>query len=216
MTDATTLKLAPYAAKCYVDGVQPAYQNDDLTCHLYHFIDGDAHVWAFSGTLPKIDEWLVDLNAVDQPIHDHPSLGPVHLGLWENTSGALAFISAKMQDLGWPAFYVCGHSKGAAQAILASAALMDAGHAPVACRAFEPPRVGSVSLVRFLSGFDIAWTQTYNANGSDPVTVVPFWSPFVSLPNVIPLQVPDDADIATKHKIPAVLSALGLPPVEGD
>ena len=215
MTNFTAI-LAPYAARCYVDSEMPVWENDDKTCHLFHWVDDDFHIWAFSGTLPKLDEWLVDLHAAQQILHDHPSLGPVHSGLWFNTSPALDFINQSMSALGWPAFLITGHSKGAGQAILASAALIDAGHSPVACRAFEPPRIGSAKLREFLSGFDLQWTQTYNLSGNDPVTVLPFWSPFVSVNGVIPLQVPDDADIATKHKIPAVLTALGLPPVAGD
>ena len=215
MTDATTALLAPYAARCYVDGVAPAWENADRTCHLFHFIDGVHHVWAFSGTLPKLDEWLVDFDAVDQGVHDHPLLGPVHAGLWRNTVGAVGFITATMEALGWPAFYLCGHSKGAGQAILAAAALTDAGHAPVACRAFEPPRVGHQQLRQFLAGSDLVWTQTVNSCGPDIVTVVPFWGGWTSAGSIAVLHVPDEADVATKHKIPAVLAALGLPPVVG-
>ena len=215
MTDFTAL-LAPFAARCYVDSETPVYQNPEKTCHLFHWVEGDLHFWAFAGTLPKIDEWLVDLDAVDQPVHDHPALGPVHLGLWINTNGALGTIISTMSALGWPPFVIAGHSKGAGQAILAHAALKDLGHPPVATRAFEPPRVGSQVLRDYLAADDIVWTQTYNSAGNDPVTILPFWRPFVSLGKVLSLPVPDDADVATKHKIPAVLAALGLAPVLGD
>ncbi len=85
------------------------------------------------------------------------------------------------------------------------------GHAPLATRAFEPPQVGGAVLRDYLAGEDIAWTATVNAHGRDLVTQVPFGPDWCHECDPLLLTVPDCYDAATKHRIPAVLAALGAP-----
>jgi len=213
--DQHTLELAPECAMCYVDAIKPVWQNAENTCHLFKFSTGEYIDYTFAGT-EDIEEWLVDFYAVQEDVHDHPDFGPVHKGLWDNTKDAIQFMLSDVQGQGWPKVRCGGHSKGGGNARLAAAAFRSLGRPFAALRLFEPPMVGTKALSFLLTDTDVAWTQSYNASGKDVVTEVPFWGEFEQSGVLISLQVPDDADVATKHKIPALLTSLGLPPIAGD
>jgi predicted lipase len=211
MYDELTMVLAPLAAATYRDDGVPSFQNASGTCQVFHTTVNGMNCFTFEGTT-DFEEWVIDLLAVEMPIFEHPSYGPVHLGFYLDIKDAVAFMLATLEPLGWPPFYLNGHSKGAAEAQLAHAELKSAGHPPLATRAYEPPRVGGPGLAAFLVGEDIQWTQTYNARGADLVTMVPVGPTWTHVGPPIRLAVPDTYGIAAKHEIPAVLAALQCAP----
>lgn len=142
MNDSLLLPLAYAASGCYKPGVVYAWENDLKLAHLTHTVVNDINTFAFAGT-EDWQEWLVDFFAIQVPVANHPQLGWVHEGFLINAQGAVNdYILPALQGLGWPPCYVTGHSKGAGEAVLACGLLRVAGHAPVASRVFEPPRVG--------------------------------------------------------------------------
>ena len=205
--DRITLPLAEAAAACYAPGATPTWQSEFRLVHVFHSVVLDTNCFAFEGTT-DLAEWAVDFFALQVPVFDHPILGAVHAGFLLDVEAVIGNIIAKMSSLGWPPFYVTGHSKGAGEAILCHALLKALGHPPLATRAFEPPRVGSEKLKAFLADDDLIWTQTWNADGADLVTLVPDGPTWCHDGTRLRLEVPDAYGIAEKHRIPAVLEAL--------
>jgi hypothetical protein len=207
MNDPLLLPLAEASYYCYSDA--PAtFQNELRTCHVYQSVIGDSiNCFAFEGTT-DIQEWIVDFMAALIPVHNHPRIGLVHAGFLLDIEPVIDDIVNKLDELGKPPFYLTGHSKGAGEAILAHAILKDRGYPPLATRVFAPPMIGTAMVANFLAGEDIVWVQTWNSHGDDIVTMVPggpFWS---QCGRRLRLQVSDAYDIATKHKMPAILMAL--------
>ncbi len=202
------LSLAEACAGTYVLGVVPQWTNHMRTVHAFlSMIDG-VHVVAFEGTT-DLQEWLVDFLALPEPFYT-PEYGPTHFGITETMLSVSDSIEAYFAGLGFPPYYVTGHSKGAGEAILFHAEMKRRGHPPIATRAFEPPLVGSRRLRDYLSDQDVKWTSTVNAHGRDIVTQVPFGDLWTHVNDPILLTVPDDYDIPTKHRIPAVVAALAV------
>jgi hypothetical protein len=202
-SDPLILPLAHAAAACY--GAQPTWSAES---HVYHSVVNGVDTFAFEGTADGAD-WLVNFTALPWPIHDHLTVGPVHLGWWRSVQSTLPQIVAFLEGKGWPPFYVCGHSKGAAEAILAHTALKLLGHAPLATRAYEPPKVGTVLLRDYLFRDDIRWTRTWNDYGLDTVCCVPEFPPWSHIDRVVDLAVSNTVDDVARHKMPVVLAALG-------
>lgn len=207
MIDPLLLPLAHAAAACYDLGAVADFVNPLRTVHCFHTVVDELNTFAFAGT-ETIEEWIIDLVAVQAPLYEHPQLGWIFGGYWTNIQPVLDQIKAKLIDLGRPPFYLCGHSKGAAEAILAHAGLKDAGFFPLATRAFEPPQVGGEMLRDFV-GRDVIWTQTRNTDGVDIVTMVPGGPTWFQPQIRQTLFVPDAYGVAKKHRIAAVIEALG-------
>ena len=104
--------------------------------------------------------WFHDLDAVTTKT----PLGEMHEGFW------LAFMDIQPQLMALAPEVVCGHSLGAALALIYAGALCQAGKPPKAVYAFEPPRpsVDSV-LTDALSGVDLLLFR----NGQDIVPDFP-------------------------------------------
>jgi predicted lipase len=122
-------------------------------------IDGTA--FAFPGT-DNVACWLADL---DCAVADTP-LGRIHKGF---NDAAMSIVSMlERQATATPGQIVlCGHSEGAALALIIGGYLCKAGRPPLAIFAFEPPRVttddrlgavlqrNSVKLSLYRQGFDV-------------------------------------------------------------
>jgi len=210
MSDPYLLPLAEVASS-YATGAVPWFQNSTKTCQVFFTTVAGHPTFAFGGT-ETVWEWIVDFTAPDVPFFQHPQVGPVQLGYWYDIQTAVTAIQAKLLSLGKPSYLLCGHSKGAGEAIMAAMALTLLGLPPLATRAYEPPRVGTTTLTSFLAGQDIAWTTTQNAAGPDRVTQVPFWPEWEHQGKPISLAVPDALTLAQKHEIPAVLAAIRTMP----
>ena len=211
MADKLLLPLAEAAAACYIPGNQPTWQSSLRLVHVFHSLVKIEEAWtncfAFEGTT-DIQEWMVDFFAVQIPVIEHPQLGFVHAGFLLDVQAVIGNIYNKMASLGWPPFYICGHSKGAGEAILCAGLMKAMGHPALATRAYEPPRVGGEILKEYLADQDLAWTQTYNSDGLDLVTLVPEGPSWCHDGTCVRLEVPDSYGIAEKHRIPAVIESI--------
>jgi Lipase (class 3) len=209
MIDPVTLLLAGPALACYAAGAVPTWQNPGKTCQVFHTITGGLNTFMFRGT-DSFEEWLQDFNPLtEMDAATGPDIGPVHAPALDNVREVLHFIIETMNAAEWAPFYLVGHSKGAGEMPIAHALLKHRGHAPLASRGFEPPRVGGSKLADYLATENIVGTQTYNAHGDDIVTLVPAgfgWEP--SFRN-LRLQVPDTFGIRDKHIMKGVVTGLG-------
>ena len=205
-SDPWLLPLCQAAAATY-SGSQPWFQNSMNTCQVYKSTILGRPIYSFQGT-KSFREWFVDFLALDVPFYQHRIVGPVHLGFWLDTLDAIAAIAADVAITKRP-FLLTGHSKGAAEAVLAHVELKSRGFYPLATRCFEPPMVGTSQLSTFLASDDIGWTQSFNVHGKDVVTLAPDWPEWEHQGMLTRLQVPDSCGIAQKHEIAAILAAAG-------
>lgn len=194
--------LAAAGAGTY-SGAVPTWENEAKTIHAYLSEVQGLPCIAFEGT-SDLTEWLIDFLAA--PITGNPVLGPVHYGIFRGVFEIVGHIAAYLDGKG--PYYVTGHSKGAGEAILFAALMKDMIRPPLACYAFEPPQIGGSKLRDYLSDVDVRWTETRNVHGRDLVTQIPFGPDWCHVNDPIVLQVPDEYDIPTKHRIPAVIEAL--------
>ncbi|MDE1943551.1 MAG: lipase, partial [Betaproteobacteria bacterium] len=117
---------------------------------------------AFPGT-NNVACWLADLDVALTTVR---GMGRVHAGFW----GAYASIEGPLMDQSPEV--TCGHSEGAALALLYGGALCLAGKPPKAVYAFEPPRVSIDGVLAKLfqrCGVQLLLTQ----NGEDVVPQIP-------------------------------------------
>ncbi len=114
---------------------------------------------AFPGT-DNFASVAADLDAL---VTDVPRVGVVHSGFW----GAWTAIRAQVLTViaGRPVT-LCGHSLGAAMAILAGADLTASGNTPIMVYGFEPPRVCRGPLL-------VDFPMTLYKKGNDLVPDVP-------------------------------------------
>lgn len=200
------LQLALACERTYTSS--PAQWEDEAkTVHAFLSVQAGVHTIAFEGT-SKFVEWLIDFMAIDNSVADHAAFGAVHRGFMRDVLLVGPAIANYLDGLGWPPFLVTGHSKGAAEALLFTAWMKQLGHPPLATWAFEAPRVGTAILRDYVDDLDISQTSTINAHGKDIVTRVPFEFGWVDVREPILLPVPDDYDIPTQHRMPAVVSSL--------
>ena len=189
----------------------PQWRGSPDTGFVYLSMIGGVHCLAAEGT-HDLEEWLQDFMCAEVEVFDHPKLGPVHMGIWSDVARLLLPIAGYLQGLGWPPYDVTGHSKGAGWALLFHAAMKDLGHPPRRTIAFESPRVGTSVLRDYLNAERICQTCTFNEHGKDIVTQVPWGDGYCDVREPLILDVPDDLDIAGKHRIPAVIAALEAMP----
>lgn len=204
--DPLLLALSVPVGQTY-DGQTPWFQNTTKTCQVYKSVVQDHPCYSFGATRTW-EEWLVDFLALELPTHDHQDYGPVHFGFYLDTIDAINAIDADLASLGRPSFYVAGHSKGASESLLAHAEFKARGRAPLGSRHYEPAMIGGPQMTAWLAGEDIGWTQTFNAQGPDIVTVEPPGWAWEHQGALTRLQVPDTYGFAQKHEIPAVLAAV--------
>jgi hypothetical protein len=203
------------AASTYVAGAVPFFSNGLVQVYLSE-LEGKP-CFSNEGTHDTVG-WMVDFLAAPIKLHAHPIFGPVHAGFFSDAMAASIAITAYLSSQNWPDYYLSGHSKAASEVIAEHAIMKDAGHPPLATRAFEPARAGGPQLEAFLKGEDIVWTRTINSRGVDLVTDVA-WGTILTIPlnpsvcwshigDPVMLVVPDSYDIPQKHEIPAVLAAV--------
>lgn len=166
----TNKQLVQVAAATYVPGAVADFRGADGAVQVFRTaVDGLA-VYAIEGTHDSLG-WALDFMALPLPSHvseNHPDVGWTHSGMTaalDSVWGPL--VKALFAE---PAYAICGHSLGAALAILATGRMVVMKHPPVQWAAFAPPRVGFQKLIELVA------TVPGNAyrNGNDPVTDVPF------------------------------------------
>lgn len=134
--------------------------------------EGTYNIFAIEGT-HNLQGWLADFLALH--VWDHPGksiegLGWVHAGFF-----ALAqSVYPKLAKFTQVPYAICGHSLGAALAVLLGATFAQRGNRPIKIGAFAPPRVGDIEFVRAVTQMPFCAYRF----GNDPVPEVPFHIPF--------------------------------------
>ena len=150
---------------CLASYASPALKWDRIwganagTCGIYACLAGN--VLCFRGSV-TVEDWLRDLDAV---AIDDPYLGGLHAGFAE---GMRQFYEATIQLL-HPDTIVCGHSLGAARALIMAGYMAQGGLKPKAVITFGSPRPAFEMLEDQLS---LVTIRSYK-NRCDPVTYVP-------------------------------------------
>ena len=201
------LTYAQVVNACYDNTSQPTYQDASGLTHVYLVdVNGVPH-FNFQGTLDAA-EWINrDLEAIGLQSFDHLQFGVLHDGFTRGAYGVVSQITDYLIKNNITNYTVGGHSKGAGEAQVATAELVYRNRPPKVLYLFEPPRAGTEKLRGYISSVEKYATQTYNTHGNDLVTEVPT-EPWVHVVTPIRLRVPDSYDVATKHKVPAVIEAL--------
>lgn len=161
-------------------------------------VDGAAV--AFPGTNNNVACWLADL---DVELAIVTGLGALHAGFWR----AYSSIATPLMASPTPKVTV-GHSEGAALAILYAAALCQAGRAPRAVYAFEPPHVSADgTLAALFAGHGVQLGLYRNGGGVVPLVprLLHPWQHPASLTDIGKVAPPNVED----HFIERVIEALG-------
>lgn len=203
MIDPLLLPLANAALATY-SGAVPTWQNPSATCHVFASIVNGLNTFAFKGTSDAA-EWVQDFNPLEAPDDLDRQIGPVHLDSLNNVRTILPMMTAMLDGIGRPSCYIVGHSKGSREAPICHALLKAMGYKVAAGYFFEPPRAGGPMLRAYLADQTIVETQTFNAHGSDIVTLVPDGPDWCDVAYMLRLRVPDSYDISAKHVMPGVI-----------
>lgn len=168
------LTYAKLAQKVY--SVPPQIGTADSSCRAIVEMTDDGVALVFRGS-DDTASWLADLDAETVNVH---GLGELHNGFYQ------AWKLNKDMLLNNAADVVCGHSLGAALAILHGAIMCLNGKPPKAVFAFEPPRVSVDDMLANL--FSAHGVQLFlYRNGADIVTDVPVTLPTLNWQHPAPL-----------------------------
>ena len=149
----------------------PVFEAFDQAIRIFQTKKDDLNIFAIEGTHNPIG-WALDfcaLKATDRQALNHPNLGFLHAGFYAAALAAMPFIKYRIN--GEP-FVLCGHSLGAAQALLIGGLLIDDKIPPLKIAAFAPPRVGGEQFVNVVKSLTSAYRYA-----DDPVPLVPIWTP---------------------------------------
>lgn len=201
------LSYAQVVQGCYDANSVPTWEDDAKLTHVYHVIVNGVDHFNFQGTIDTAEWCNRNLDAIGLESFEHPDFGLLHDGFARGALAMVPKIASRLAESNVKTFTIGGHSKGAGEAQVAAAELKRLGLLPSAVYLFEPPRAGTATLRAYLSDLAMYGTKTFNDDGADLVTEVPEW-PWVDVIDLDMLKVSDSYDIATKHKIPAVIEAL--------
>ena len=169
----TDAELVRCAAAAYDPAAIPHFEDADNAIRVFLTTRADGlNIIAIEGTHDVVG-WALDfiaINVEDQQGINHATLGLVHAGFYAAAVSALtrsALIAARGP------YAICGHSLGAALALLIGALLADDMLPPVKVGAFAPPRVGGEIFVKAATARPFCAYRF----GDDPVTEVPIWFP---------------------------------------
>lgn len=168
----TDEELVLCAAATYDPAAEPHFHDVKQAVRVFLKTREDGfNIIAVEGTHDPLG-WLVNfigLSIVDQQ-GIQGDLGFVHAGFY---AAAVAALPRCILIAHRGPYAICGHSLGAAMALLIGALLIDDGLAPEKIAAFAPPRVGGEQFVKIVN----AVPCTAYRYGADPVTEVPVWLP---------------------------------------
>jgi len=163
--DSLTLELAELCGR--LEGMSPSLDPSFGAGASAVYVDARHDSLIFRGTV-DVAGWLHDFDVTNDTVY---GLGAVHRGFYN----ALAALMPRIQSLGAASepSIVCGHSLGAAMAVLFAGVLAVRG-VKTSVYAFEPPRpVASDVLVDAFRRAGTMWLAT--RNGNDIVTQLPPW-----------------------------------------
>jgi hypothetical protein len=177
----TDIELVDCASATYVAGAQPYFEDAGSALRVFLTTRADGlNIIAIEGTHDALG-WAIDfagITAEDEQGLNHATLGFVHSGFY---ASAVSVLTRCALIAGRGAYAICGHSLGAALALLVGALLIDDDLPPVKIGAFAPPRVGGPNFVRTACSVPFC-AYRY---GHDPITEVP-----ATLPGLPWTQVP--------------------------
>ena len=154
----------------------------------------DQWVVVFRGSI-SIEDWFLD--AASATCHEHYLLGKVPWGFFDG----LEQLYTEISDIIGDGAYICGHSLGAARAVLFAGLLTARGLPPASIIGFGCPNTGCEQLTRILHPLS---GRLYR-NREDPVPLVPY--PLPLLPWQKPWdqikinEPPVDSDPLADHRI---------------
>ena len=210
MGDKLLLDCAIACNMCYRSEVVFSWENASRTTHVLQLVVQGLTTFAFAGTMDG-EEWGLDIMAIPVPVYGYPAIGKVHAGFMVGAIAAVReFILPTLRAMGHPQFRLTGHSKGAGEAGIADGLLRQGNEAPASTILFEPPLYGGSDLADLQRTGLVEWTETHNCWGPDVITGVPIGSHWKRHAPPILLSVPDSADPAEKHKMPAIIAAIGV------
>ena len=190
----TNIELVDAAAATYDPAATPAIQMLHTSVRVFQSKSADGtNIIAIEGTHDVIG-WLEDFLALEvsgggHPGENHPVLGWVHAGFL--LDAMLVLPSVRMIAQQGP-FAICGHSLGAALALLLGAILTVEGTPPVKIGAFAPPRVGGEQFAEIVKSVSSICPRY----GDDVVPEVPFTLkafPYIQVP-LLELEDPKKLD----------------------
>jgi triacylglycerol lipase len=176
--NATCYKMAQLAEIAYLDGKEAKaagkkigytghrfIEEDGAQCHA--FWNKEEFVLAFRGTEPdELSDVLADLNAIPRGAMTH---GLVHSGFRGELDKLWETVSFERNKHNKKAFYITGHSLGAAMATVATSRFEETQKVEQ-LTTFGSPRVGTRSFVKHIE------TPHYRfVNNNDIVTKVPLF-----------------------------------------
>jgi len=178
----TDAELVDCAAATYAPGAVPDFEDAGQSVRVFLTTRADGlNIIAIEGTHDPLG-WALDFCATE--IHDqqglnHASLGFIHAGFYGSAVLALtrcALIAAKGP------YAICGHSLGAALALLIGALLADDQLPAIKIGAFAPPRVGGGVFVKAVTtGPFCAYRYNVDPVPEVPLTITPAF-PYLQLP----------------------------------
>ena len=139
------------------------FENDGAQCHAVW--NKDVYVLAFRGTQPEeLSDVLADLNAIPRGAMTH---GLVHSGFRKECDKLWSDLVAHRKEHEGKAFYITGHSLGAAMATIATSRFEETQKVEQ-LTTFGSPRVGTRKFVK-----NIETKHMRFVNNNDIVTKVP-------------------------------------------
>jgi Lipase (class 3) len=182
--------LSPPTDAELVDEAAGTYTRDDpfaadpasaLRVFLTKREDG-LNIFSIEGTHDDLG-WAADFFALrvwDHPGKTMPSIGWVHAGFLDLAWTVLGKLRPAMAAA---PYAICGHSLGAAEALLIGATMIDEGSPPIKIGAFAPPRVGDATFVKVATSVPLCAYRF----GDDPVPTVPWPIPIFFPYRQVPL-----------------------------
>lgn len=169
------------AAAATRGSAKPYFEDIDRAIRVFLTRRGDGlNIVAIDGTHDTLG-WAVDflaLGVTDEQSMTHDTLGfPIHSGFYESAVTCLARLALVAAN---GPYAICGHSLGAALALLIGALLSQDTFnnrtlAPVKIGAFAPPKVGGQKFIDAIMKIPFCAYRF----GDDPVPEVPFTIPFL-------------------------------------
>jgi hypothetical protein len=197
--------LVDASAATYVPGAIPAISANGVS--IFVTKSNDLNVVAIEGS-HDVQNWLSDFLALEvrgigHPMTSHPDLGWIHAGFMLDAMLVLPSVRTIAQD---GPYAICGHSLGAALALLLGGLLTVEGLAPMRLGAFAPPRVGGEQFANVIKSVPFCAYRF----GCDIVPEVPFTLatfPYIQVP-LIEIGVDSKLDRFACHNISNYVAAV--------
>jgi fermentation-respiration switch protein FrsA (DUF1100 family) len=180
----TDAELVDAAAATYAPTAPPYFEDAGNAIRVFLSTREDGlNILAVEGTHDVLG-WALDFVAADiddQQGMNHATLGFIHAGFY---ASAVAALTRCALLAGKGPYAICGHSLGAALALLIGGLLSDDNLPPVKIGAFAPPRVGGPTFAKVVTrGPFCAYRFNLDPVTEVPLTITPLF-PYIQVPLV--------------------------------